>query len=298
MPVPYHPYSFSYVIEDDAGAIHIIDLGWPTLENERVLDAALDGIGWSIGDVATVIGTHMHSDHVGMAESICARSGAPLLLHAADDEAAVDIVTTAWSGVDDILLGEWGVPVERRAELATREPTESAPRRAEVLLGDGQLLPIPGRSLEVIHTPGHTAGHICVFDRDAALLFSGDHLLPTIHPGIGLGGPTASNPLADYLASLDRIAALGDVDACPGHEYAFHSAADRCLSTSFHHLRRSREVAAILEEAPDLTVWAVATRLSWTAGWANLHDHYLQSALAQTRMHIDFVRSDISARYL
>lgn len=107
-----------------------------------------------------------------------------------------------------------------------------------------------------------------------------------------------SNPLADYLASLDRIAALGELAAAPGHEYAFHSAPDRCATTAAHHLRRSRDVAAVLRDAPDLTVWAVAARLSWTAGWENLREHYLQSALAQTRMHIDFVRSDLSARYL
>ncbi|MCF1600632.1 MBL fold metallo-hydrolase, partial [Streptomyces muensis] len=96
----------------------------------------------------------------------------------------------------------------------------------------GELLDLPGRRLRAIWTPGHTPGHVCLHleeEHPAQLpghgrLFSGDHLLPEITPHIGLyedpddnGGPPArayssvgevTDPLGDYLASLERVARL------------------------------------------------------------------------------------------
>jgi hypothetical protein len=80
--------------------------------------------------------------------------------------------------------------------------------------------------------------------------------------------------------------------------YVFHGLAARCATTAEHHLRRSREVAERLRIDGDPTVWQVASELTWTAGWANLNGFYLLSALAQTAMHLEFVRSDASARFL
>src|SRR5690606_12178234 len=96
----------------------------------------------------------------------------------------------------------WGVPVEERAALG------AAPRRrnarpgfsADIRVGAGDVLDLPGHDLVVIPTPGHTSGHIGLADRSTGLVFTGDHVLPGVNPGIGLGGP-AHDPLGDYLAS-------------------------------------------------------------------------------------------------
>ena len=94
-------------------------------------------------------------------------------------------------------------------------------------------------------------------------------------------------PLSDYVGVEQREV-----------EYVFHGLAARCATTAEHHLRRSREVADRLRIDGDPTVWQVASELTWTAGWPNLNGFYLLSALAQTAMHLEFVRSDASARYL
>ena len=132
--------------------------------------------------------------------------------------------------------------------------------------------------------PGHTPGHLCLHDEDAGLLFTGDHVLPTINSGLGLGGPTASNPIADYLAGLRRVSALGGL-ALPGHEHPFTGLPERCDALAEHHLRRAREVAA----HPGGTVWDVARTLTWTGGWEGLRGFTLLSALSQTALHRDFV---------
>ena len=53
-----------------------------------------------------------------------------------------------------------------------------------------------------------------------------------------------------------------------------------------HQLERAREVASVLDEP---TIWDIASRLTWTAGWDGLHGFQLLSALTQTAMHRDYV---------
>src|SRR6185312_13258335 len=120
---------------------------------------------------------------------------------------------------------------------ASSAPIAAALPTPDVVLADGDLLDIPGRRIRALWTPGHTPGHLCLYAEEADLVFTGDHVLPTINSGLGLGGPTAANPIADYLAGLRRIGAL-DGRALPGHEDPFAGLADRTAALAEHHLRR------------------------------------------------------------
>jgi glyoxylase-like metal-dependent hydrolase (beta-lactamase superfamily II) len=292
-------HSFCYAVEDGRGGIHLIDTGMTGDENADVLAGQLRGIGRSIADVATVTVTHLHPDHIGLADRVHAASGATVLLHDRDRQ-GLAVIRAHGLRTNPDTLAQWGVPADRAAAMLAADhrdetPLPSVPTSA---VDDGDVLPIPGRRLEVIHTPGHTAGHICILDADAGLLFTGDHVMPTIHGGIGLGGQTDANPIAEYLAGLERLAPYADVEVAPGHEYRFRGLPARLQTTADHHLRRTREVAAALAAHPDLSVWDVATRLTWSAGWTKLTGFYLLSALSQTAMHRAFVQSGQAARWL
>ena len=300
MPGGHIPYSLCYLIEDAHGDVHLVDPGWSSDENWSSLERALAASGHRLDDVATVSVTHLHPDHLGMADRVRAASGAVLALHEREQAALETMAGRAPAEPPEHRFDLWGVPAERLAELdlTSGRPAMSAQLPADVLLRDGELLDIPGRAIQVVLTPGHTPGHICLVDADDGLIFTGDQVLPTIHPGLGLGGETATSPIADYLGSLERIAAYDDLQVCPGHEYIFHGLAARSATTAEHHLRRSREVAERLRIDGDPTVWQVASELTWTAGWANLNGFYLLSALAQTAMHVVFVQSEQSDRFL
>ena len=299
MPGGHLPYSLCYLVEDARGGVHLIDPGWPSDDNWASLAQALDASGHSIADVASVVVTHLHPDHLGLADRVRTASGGVVVMHEKEQAALEAMAGRAPAESPSHRFDEWGVPTDRLAELdvSERRPAMDA-SGADVLVTDGALLDIPGRAIEVVLTPGHTPGHMCLVDAEDGLVFTGDHVLPTIHAGVGLGGETATNPIADYLRSLERIAAFDEHEVCPGHEYVFHGLAARCATTAEHHLRRSREVADRLRIDGDPTVWQVASELTWTAGWPNLNGFYLLSALAQTAMHLEFVRSDASARYL
>ncbi|MHA7279700.1 MBL fold metallo-hydrolase [Arthrobacter sp. MDT2-2] len=299
MPGGHLAYSFTYLLQGADGGVHVVDPGWDSDANWDRLTAALAEIApGRSGAVTGITGTHLHPDHVGMAARLRDASGARLALHGTERR-ALEGHSTRVLDVDEVMgkLEGWGVPGGRRSELAQyvdRSP-EGLVLAVDRVLTDGDVLPVPGFRLEVMATPGHTAGHICLRDDDRGLLFTGDHVLPTVFAGLGLGGPTASNPLADYLASIDRVRRFPDHEALPGHGYRFRGLAGRAEECAEHHLKRAREVASVLaDEDPRSggpSIWDIAARLTWTAGWEGLEGFQLLSALTQTEMHRDFVRT-------
>ncbi|QJU55424.1 MBL fold metallo-hydrolase [Herbiconiux sp. KACC 21604] len=299
-------YTLSYAIVDEAGGVHLVDPGWDTEENADRLAAFLADRGARLDDVVSVTATHLHPDHLGLAERLRRETGARVQLHAAEQEAAQRLAEQAETAVETAAerLALWGVPEADRDELmqVARVAATAGPRTtavstgvgpagftADLVLHDGELLEVPGRRLEVLHTPGHTPGHLALVDHGDELLFTGDLVLPTIYPGLGLGGP-ADDPLGDYLRSLERVSAYAGHEVLPGHGYRFTGIAARCATIREHHLKRSREIAALLDAHPGLTVWQLAERVTWTAGWAHLHGFYRVSALSQTAMHTAYLQ--------
>ncbi len=290
------------------GAVTVVDPGWETAEGRAALSSLLASLGRGIEDIAWIVATHAHPDHLGAAAALGRASGARLLLHERE-QAGIDrerALLAAGGSVYD--PSGWGIP-DAEAERITAQAAGSRGRpgpedRADHLLRDGERLPIPGVDWEVLWTPGHTAGHICLVDRARRIILTGDHVLPHVFPGVGLGpGGPGERPVADYLDSLDRLASFDGFAVLPGHGYRFSGLGERRAEMTAHILTRAGEVAEVIARDPEATVWEVASRLSWSAGWEGLKQSpMLASALLQTGMHLDFVRSggagpgDLAAR--
>ena len=92
-----------------------------------------------------------------------------------------------------------------------------------------------GRALEVVETPGHTRGHVVFYDTPSSLLFSGDHVLPTITPSIGFEPAMTDDPLGAFLDSLAIVRARPDAMLLPAHGPVVPSAHDRVDELVEHH---------------------------------------------------------------
>lgn len=281
MPHAHLPSSFCYAITADDG-VHLVDPGMPSDATWDALVAGLAWMGADLSDVRTVTATHLHPDHLGTAQRVRAETGAAVVLTEPEQRAL--LAASSMDPVGD--ARRWGVPLERVAELASALARSARYGRvvADVLVRDREQLPWPGRRATAVLTPGHTTGHLCIHLPDDHLLLTGDHVLPTLNPGIGLGG-ASGDPVSDCLASLERVGTL-TAEALPGHGYRFVGLADRTAQIRTHHLRRSQEIADARAAAPRASVWDIASAVTWSAGWDGLAGFALWSALAQTEMHL------------
>lgn len=292
LPVPIAhaqpKYTLSYILRDTHGDLHLIDTGVDTPENRRHLVRSLLALG-GIERIRSITATHGHADHLGLAGWVREVSGAMIRLHREDRPSTGD------PGLrQEELSRTWGVPVARHRELA--DAARIADKQASALavdhhIADDARLEIPGRSLAIVRTPGHTSGHIALFDPTHELLFSGDALLPHINPGFGLDAGVL-NPLAldDLLTSLQELTAYDDAVACPGHEYRFLGIAERAQQIALHHLKRNGLVRSAWQQDPAIDVWRVAETLPWRVDLSSMPGGYLRSALVQTALHLEYVR--------
>ncbi len=121
-----------------------------------------------------------------------------------------------------------------------------APVDDEERLVDGQTFPAGGVQLTAVHTPGHTPDHVAFHDAEGGVLFTGDAVL-------GRGTSVIDPPdgdLADYLASLERMARLRPRTILPGHGPAVWSAEAKLAEYQAHRLEREGQVLRALERGP------------------------------------------------
>lgn len=293
MPGLRLPYSLSYLVHSQ-GEAHLIDTGMGNEQNWELLSDALASAGLRVTDIASVTLTHVHRDHAGLAARVRSVSGATVRMHEADARAVRAQTPRIDPDEFDAALDRWGVPGATQDELRTQvrdlsRPEESIPIDEEVR--DGAELQLGEVRVRALHTPGHTAGHLSVVADDLDLVFTGDHILPAMSSGVGLGGLSDRfDPLSDYLASVRRIQVLGALQVCPGHGYRFFGADARCAEILAHHARRGQAVAELIARHPSSTAWELASALWRDRGWDDMDAGTRFSALAQTEMHARLVR--------
>ncbi len=200
-------YVNAYVLEEENG-LTLIDAG--LRGNERRLWKAIAGIERKPSDVHHVLVTHHHADHVGSLAAVKKASGAEAYVHPLDAP---------------IVAGEKPRPAANRASITGRllgrlilrlPANKPAPVSADHEINDGDELPMGG-GVRVIHTPGHTAGHVSFFvEGHGGVLFAGDAAANTFGR---FGKPLLmfTEDMGEVKRSMRKLAALDFDTACFGH---------------------------------------------------------------------------------
>jgi glyoxylase-like metal-dependent hydrolase (beta-lactamase superfamily II) len=283
-----------YAFEHPDRSLTLLDTGWDTERSWRSLLERLRAIGRRPDDVAQVVVSHAHPDHLGLAHRLRAISGAEVLLeqHEATRLVAKPPLPTRFRDAVRETFPRWGVPEKMVTDVtASAAPSSESSWTVPVTpVADGDLLPVPGWSLRALWAPGHTPGHLCLYEQAAGLLFTGDHVLPRITPGVGTHPADDEDPLGDFLSSLDRVSRLDVAEVLPGHEYRFDDLPGRVAALRDHHRARLAEVLAAVAAVPGCTAWSVTTRLTWSRPLHRFGGPMIRGAIAETAAHLAHLR--------
>ena len=272
VPLPDSPLKEinSYIFAAPGRSL-IVDTGMNRPECQAVLEAAIDETGIDL-EQTDFVATHLHADHQGLISTLM-QPGSRAYMGALDTPAFREGKGDTWS--KDGFMGDFarrsGFPAEDLEASMQNHPgfrySGSAPVDY-IELREGDTLDVGEYCLRVVDTPGHTAGHVCLFDREAKIFLSGDHVLGDITPNIATWS-NDGDPLGDYLASLDKVAAF-DVNLClPGHRSVIEHFGERLDELNEHHRDRANEVLDVLESG-DANAYDTAGRMTWSiraAGW-------------------------------
>jgi glyoxylase-like metal-dependent hydrolase (beta-lactamase superfamily II) len=228
VPTPFAVGSVNaYLIDDEP--LTLVDCGPNSATSLRVLERLLDEHGYSMSDLALVIVTHQHMDHMGLAGVVAERSGAEvacldLLAHYLDDWEA------SAAGDDDFA---YEVMLRHGLDSSTAMALRSVARmargwgasvRVDRSLTDGESLRFAGRTLRVLHRPGHSPSDTVFHDEEHRVLIAGDHLLSHTSANALLSRPLEGapdgprpRPLLQYRASLRATRSLDAEVALGGH---------------------------------------------------------------------------------
>jgi glyoxylase-like metal-dependent hydrolase (beta-lactamase superfamily II) len=246
--------------------ITLFDCGPNTPATENALVLGLASLGLTPEQIARIVISHAHPDHYGLAPRLRERSGAQILVGERDLTKLADRSMLVATGR---LLLRAGMPMEELVRMGERERTLGPEVRPDVdgatpILG-GDRVRFDGFDLEVLHLPGHTAGHICLYHEPSGVLFSGDTLLLDISPN-PIIEPDPMDPterrrsLIDYLGSLDRLSQLTLSTVFPGHGPPIEDPSRVIEEMRSHHRRRAETLSQMLD-ADGKSAWQLANEL-------------------------------------
>lgn len=265
----------------------LVDCGMDTPACQSALARALEGLDIAFTDIRILLLTHFHPDHMGLAQRVREHSGARLYLHGADEETLAHICDLdrypPWhTGV----LSSAGVPAPMiDAIVASMAEVQRSfhPLVADVRLAGGERIEGAHGCLEVVWTPGHSRGHVCLYSAAQRFLVSGDHILEHISPNIGWDPDR--DALGEYLASLETVARL-DIDLLlPSHGAPFRGHREWVARTRRHHEERCGEITTALGAGRRSAHELVGAL--WTRELSPFHYRF---AIFEVLAHLEYLR--------
>jgi glyoxylase-like metal-dependent hydrolase (beta-lactamase superfamily II) len=296
IPLENNPLGYinSYLIKTSDGCI-LVDSGWNTEDAFTTLLNSIEGAGAALEDIRYLIITHIHPDHYGLAGRIKELSGATLILHEIEHR----FLDSRYQHFDELLEATegWlrinGVPLQARSTLqrasleilglvSLSTPDYPVFGNERICLGEVEL--------EILWTPGHSPGHICLYERQRKILFSGDHVLEKISPNVSMNTQTQSNPLIDYQNSLRQLKDLDVSLILPGHGDPFSDLNGRISSLLEHHEVRLNEILTACKNSSK-TAYDIAKNTTWFKPWDELPPFSQRTAVTETLSHLELLLS-------
>ena len=251
-----------YLICDD-GECLAVDTGAPTDDGAALLNAAIDELGIDRSRMSFFL-THLHMDHAGLIDAVAPKPASIYLsltdfnLMAASGDPEYLRITEAQASAEgfDCEL------VHKSARYGMGIPSFSPEGRNLQFVGEGDVIAVGSHRFEVIDTAGHTPGHLSLFHRESGMLFSGDHILFSISPGLGLRLGIVDT-MGIYLKNLEKVRNLGISQLLHSHGEIRPDWRERIAWLENHHRERVEQAFGIIAKHPGIKGSDVVKSLTW-----------------------------------
>src|SRR5487761_1242153 len=263
LPIPFEDGLVNVFLFPDGDDTDLLDCGMNTDESVDAINSAVRHVGAK--RIRRLVVTLIHPDHYGAAGVFAGEGLADLYLHRLE----VPLVYPRYVDIEHLVrevrtyLHVNGVPEDESEVLSNSQRALSQivkPAVPAVQLDGAETLDVGRRRLRVEWTPGHSPGHICLYDEGERLLFAGDHMLPELSPNIGLHPQSTPDPLHEYLDGLRRLAGYEPRMILPAHGRPFSDASSRAATLVAHHKKRLDQIAVIVGRG-ERSAWQVALEL-------------------------------------
>ena len=269
----------------------IVDTGMNLKACEDAMKDALGVLGIDLERTDFFI-THLHMDHFGLLPRLAGETNR--VYFGRKETESIE----AWPGWKRIVRQAeiHGFPAGALAPALRQGKGfafETKTRFNLVPMDSGQVLTVGDYRFQCVFTPGHSAGHTCLWEASKQMLISGDHVLVDISPNIHCWF-AGQNPLKQYLESLEIVAALPVEIVLPGHRRVFYNSGSRIEELAFHHKKRCNEILEILNKR-SMTPFEVAAQTSWAWGggdWDRLPVLQQWFATGETIAHLQFLEEE------
>lgn len=275
----------SYILRGEEG-VTIVDPGPRTDTTEAEWRTVWNRLGISPRDIVSIMVTHHHPDHYGLAGYMQAVTGADVYM----SRRAYEETVRMWgegSVMNEALCKlyrEHGMPPEWYEQLPAHLESflpQVTPGPVVTPIGEGDTVIMGGRSWVAIESAGHAPGHLSFYDPERHLMLCGDAVLPQISPNVSLLPGSDPQPLQSFMGSLTRLGDYKVVRAFPGHRNPFSHFADRTRMLLSHHEERLSKIESLLADCKQ-SGYEVCASLFGT----ELGIHQLRFAMSETLAHL------------
>ena len=297
VPLPGNPLKAvnSYFIPPKGGMRGLlVDTGFKAPESCEVLTAALNELDADMENTDIFL-THSHSDHAGLSVVVVGENSKIFVSEADHERLTYAGSDRIWESRFSYYLRE-GFPENVIASNIRNNPVRiyapgDSPKYTS--LNEGSFIRAGEFEFECILTPGHSPGHMCLYDRSRKLMLVGDHVLFDITPNI-TSWIGFENSLGQYINSLKKIDAYDVETALPGHRKSgdFHA---RIAEIIKHHEVRLAETLRLVGENPGLPAYELAGKMTWRmrySTWEDFPPNQKWFAVGETIAHLEYLLAE------